>query len=185
MNESPEQFGAWPSEHEAMHYAAYTAGLAIEIGCFQGWTSRYLARYCGELICIDPWDGEQDGSDERIYQAFLKNTAEFDNITVIRAKSQDAKVDQYKGKVDLIFVDGLHTYDGCITDLRKFEPLLSDTGTIFVHDAFDGGWPGVRKAVFDYLWESGRTAQFSCYFPTPDEQHIFQHGISGLAYWTK
>lgn len=180
---SDQLFGAWPAEQEILK--RHFKGICIEIGCYKGWTSRVLAPVCDELICIDPWDGQQDGSNYVAYNAFREAMKGFSNVRVIRDRSQDADLEGYRGKVTAVFIDGLHTYDGCLADIRKFEGLLHDGGYVFVHDVFDTGWMGVRAAVWDHLKETGKASHFYSYHPTKEETELYGHGVSGLAWWQK
>lgn len=175
------KLGLWKAEQEIL--SLYFGGISIEVGCYQGWTTRFLAPLCAELICIDPWDGQQDGANDEVYNDFCANTKEFSNLRVIRDRSQDVDLEEYRGKIAAVLIDGLHTYEGCLADIRKFEGLLYPGGHIFVHDVFDKGWPGVKQAVDDYLKETGRAASFFSYYPTPEEAKEYGHGVSGLAFW--
>jgi hypothetical protein len=37
-------------------------------------------------------------------------------------------------KIDLLYVDGDHSYEGVRSDFEMYEPLMSDTGIIGIHD---------------------------------------------------
>ena len=49
--------------------------------------------------------------------------------------------------VNVLFVDGDHTYGGALSDLVNFGPRAN---TIFVHDTDAPDFPGVRKAVEEF-----------------------------------
>lgn len=66
------------------------------------------------------------------------------------------------GYANLIFIDGDHSYEGCLEDLRLYTQLIDTGGIIAVHDYLKGNipvdpdgphpkpWPGVDQAV-DYF----------------------------------
>jgi len=69
--------------------------------------------------------------------------------------------------LDLLFVDGDHTYEGAIGDLRRWSPLVRPGGHVVLHDAVDTGgygnvYPGIAQAVDELVaegaFERGRAA---------------------------
>ena len=55
--------------------------------------------------------------------------------------------------LELLFVDGDHTFEGALSDLRNFGPMAK---RIFVHDTDAPNFPGVRQAVEEFVKETGR-----------------------------
>lgn len=50
--------------------------------------------------------------------------------------------------IDLAFIDGDHSYAGCLEDLRAILPKMKSTGTILVHDCVSGSEPLQAVAHF-------------------------------------
>jgi predicted O-methyltransferase YrrM len=54
--------------------------------------------------------------------------------------------------LDLVFIDGDHSYEGCAGDIRVWTPLIRPNGILVIHD-YDNHrkqaavWPGVNDAV--------------------------------------
>lgn len=57
-------------------------------------------------------------------------------------------------ELDLLFIDGDHTYEGCLSDLQAFGPRAK---LIMVHDVeCSDTFPGVRKACEEYAASIGK-----------------------------
>lgn len=54
-------------------------------------------------------------------------------------------------KIDLLFIDGDHTYDGVINDIEKYIPLVSSGGIIMFDNYGSKGWPEVLPAVDQFI----------------------------------
>jgi predicted O-methyltransferase YrrM len=51
------------------------------------------------------------------------------------------------GKADLIFIDGDHSFEGCLGDIEAWYPRLKEGGVLALHDYDRDVWPDVHKAV--------------------------------------
>lgn len=60
-----------------------------------------------------------------------------------------------KPQVDLIFVDGDHSYDGCYGDILAWHPHLKDGSYMAVHDYERDVWPDVQAATDAAMKELG------------------------------
>lgn len=66
-------------------------------------------------------------------------------------KQEDSKsVDWKHGDIDVLLIDGDHSYEGCLADYEKFEPFVKEGGIILFHDPL---WPhkGVTKVFWDHV----------------------------------
>jgi len=113
---------------------------ALEVGSYLGASACFLAAGLrnngGRLYCVDTWhnDAMNEGSRDT-YEDFVHNTQAFhDIITPLRGKSI-AVADQYAGpRIDLLFIDGDHTYEGCHNDWVKWQRHLSSEAILAFHD---------------------------------------------------
>lgn len=146
----------------AAHLSVGNLDLCMEIGCFEGCTSNFIAEHLlnetGKLICVDPLGdeyilGEVSDNYKRSntgewsffagqYDRFVENTSvNSAKIELYRQKSEDAFVDlieKYKNSVDLIYIDGDHRADPVYNDaINSFELLKQ--GGIIVFDDYNWG----------------------------------------------
>ena len=103
-------------------------GDLIEIGCFKGETTKLLAgvaqKYNRRLIAVDPWEIGTQNCQGGEYEAFLKNIEPYKaNVDIVRASSLDKKaINLIKNRgLCFAFVDGLHTYDACLSDIKTVD----------------------------------------------------------------
>jgi predicted O-methyltransferase YrrM len=89
---------------------------------------------------------------ESIYEKFLFSEKEVEKkIEIIFQNSLDLEHNKYKNKIDLIFIDGGHTYSVVKSDSEKSFDMLNSSGIILWHDYV----PGKRssKDVVKYINE--------------------------------
>lgn len=138
-----------PIEGETLRQYA-TGKDCLEIGSWKGRSSCYIAETAKSLICVDPFCGDEEAqaqkTDFTTLNEFKANTAGYDNITTIIKFSVDAAKDIPDNSLDLIFIDGMHTYEAVIEDIEAWYPKMKEGGFIFFHD-YSRDWKGVIKAV--------------------------------------
>lgn len=143
----------------------------VEIGSYVGASSVFLA--CGakknnsKLYCIDTWQNEAMTEGERdTFHEFKQNTKNIRKwIIPFRGKSTDV-VKEFTEKIDLLFIDGDHSYTAVLQDAKSWFPKLKDTAIIVFHDF---AAPDVKKAINEF-----------------EEQYQIKKGSSlPNIYWTK
>lgn len=126
-------------------------GEGAEIGVAKGEFSQSLLEIVQprKLHLIDPWEHQlredyaKDGNnvaDEDQEQRYRDVSARFapqiasGQVVLHRAYSQDV-VDQFAdGQLDWIYIDGLHSYEGCRSDLQLYKNKVKREGLILGHD---------------------------------------------------
>ena len=89
---------------------------------------------------------------ESIYKKFLFSGDEIEKkIKIIFQNSLDFDNQEFKGKIDLIFIDGGHTYSVVKNDSEKSFEMLSEKGIILWHDYVPGKQSA--KDVVRYIHE--------------------------------
>lgn len=57
-------------------------------------------------------------------------------------------------RIDLLFIDGDHSYTGCQRDIAAWYPYMAPQGVLLFHD-YDKSSPGVIQAVDEFAKERG------------------------------
>lgn len=112
--------------------------VAVEIGSYIGASSLMIALGLGRdsrLICIDTWqnDAMTEGNWDS-FEVFKKNTHKVGHkIDPWRMTSVEAgKI--FNEKIDFVFIDGDHSYEGVKQDVDLWLPRLKSGGIIALHD---------------------------------------------------
>jgi predicted O-methyltransferase YrrM len=137
-----------PAERNALAKYAAGAGLAVEIGVFEGVNTVIIGKALangGRLFGIDPFFRGRLGIcyHKIIAELHLKRNGVAKSVGIIEKLSFDA-VDDVPEKVDFIFIDGDHSYEGIDKDWKLYANLLKPGGIMALHDtsiiAADGDW---------------------------------------------
>lgn len=97
---------------------------------------------------------------EKNISEFLKMNGKADyNWQFMFGDSQQIADGWEYGPIDLLFIDGDHTYEGCLRDIFSWAPKVKSGGKILFDDYND--LTGVKKAVDDFfldhrLWKDKR-----------------------------
>jgi predicted O-methyltransferase YrrM len=127
----------YPAEIEAYRALATPIknGLIVEVGVFLGRSICAIAPICKanntRLVGIDPWFG----NDQQHAQC-LQNLARFhgENVEIWRRPSLEAVGQFADDSLDLAFVDGDHSFDAVMADLRAWSAKVKPGGVIAGHD---------------------------------------------------
>jgi predicted O-methyltransferase YrrM len=136
--------------------------VLVEIGSYLGGSGYFLAAGAAEgdsdtsLFCIDTWmnDGMSEGQRDTWIE-FNENVSRFSSI-IIPCRGGSKEIAQtFSREIDLLFIDGDHTFDGCMRDVESWLPLVRSGGIVLFHDY---GWAdGVQKVVHILLSRSKLT----------------------------
>ena len=144
------------SERAKLYELATGVESVVEIGSYTGasaccFGAALLGKGDGKILCIDTWnnDAMTEGSRDTEIE-FLENTKQYDSL-IIQAKGfSTLVVDQVAAQadhIDLLFIDGDHSYEGVKADWEAYKQFLVDDSVVVFHDY---GWaPGVQKVVQD------------------------------------
>ncbi|MCK5940588.1 MAG: class I SAM-dependent methyltransferase [Planctomycetes bacterium] len=142
------------------------APRAVEIGCWQGKSTVCIANGLrgkpgAQLTCIDPFDASGDAESHDAYegraagvggplrQAFehnLEDAGVRDLIDVRQGFSHDL-TDAVDASIDLLFLDGDHSYEAILRDFEDWAPKLKPGGVLAMHDVVHPVHEGPSKVV--------------------------------------
>ena len=165
----------WPwAGHKSFAYdfiANLKPNRIVELGTYKG-TSLFA--FCQavkdhvletEIIAVDTWEGDEHSGyyKEDIFQKIcdIKNAFYCRlNLRLSRKLFDEAVTDFENNSIDLLHIDGLHTYEAVAHDFEKWLPKVKNEGIIFFHDINVGeGDFGVYK-LWDRLKEKYSTIEF-------------------------
>jgi hypothetical protein len=109
-----------------------------------------------EVISVDPYINDYDLNDDachhasfdKVYEQFIRNTLSIPNIKSIREASENAFSMLKDQQWDMVYIDGLHTYEGVSYDIANYKTIIKPGGFVCGHDY---GWDGVRKSIVELL----------------------------------
>jgi hypothetical protein len=144
----------------------------VEVGVWKGTSAAYMGveiHNSGKNIrfdCIDPFIPVGDEMPEfKITHEDLKNTfinnmkpvEDYYNLITI-GSPECTKVYQDKS-IDFVFIDGDHSYNAVVQDIKAWLPKIKSGGILAGHDY---AFPEVRKACHDVLGEKNWSDPLEC-----------------------
>jgi len=116
--------------------------IVVDLGVDFGHSTFSYSGSCnGTIYGIDWFEGDEHAGKRKTYDIvkdtykFLleKNILEKNNIIFVKGDFNEiAKV--FDKKIDLLHIDGLHTYEAVKNDFETWFPKLNDNGLILMHD---------------------------------------------------
>ncbi|PLX66956.1 MAG: hypothetical protein C0603_09810 [Denitrovibrio sp.] len=147
-----------------------TEGSILEIGAYSGGTSIALgtgnkdSKFKNKIFSID-CAFQQD------YPVFIQHAGLSDYIITRQCPSQyfaSVASDVFtlnagSDKMRLVWIDGDHSYEGCLSDLKLYKPFLRDNGILVIHDygAEDSLHGGITQAVFEEVISDPEYSNFA------------------------
>ena len=119
----------------------------LEIGTNHGWTTRILSDLFKNVYTVDHKLSNTDKA--------KTNNTDKTNITFVTADAYNPSTYSSMPKMDVVFIDCMHTYDGVIKDINTSLSLMNEEkGIYFIFD--DHGHPistGVKQAILKAISE--------------------------------
>ena len=143
---------------------------STEHGSYEG----YLQRYSN--ICGGNTEEQFQAKYDQVYNGVVKRFKDMDNVHIHRMPSDEWFEKQESDSLDWVYVDGDHSYEGCLRDLENSLRVVKSGGLILGDDY---KWPfqkhgkeGVTAAVDEFVKKNnlkviqeGSTSQFSIQVP--------------------
>lgn len=137
-----------PWEMEFLYAVARRARIGIlEIGRFNGGSTFLIC--CANprvpIVSID-LEPQNDGLLRSLFAQHAVGT----NVALIVGDSQHTRYPQV-GEVDVLFVDGDHSYEGCRADVANWYDSVVPGGMLVFHDSYATPEQGVQDAILDEI----------------------------------
>jgi predicted O-methyltransferase YrrM len=133
----------WEGEYLFMVAARAKHGI-VEIGRYNG-GSLFLMSCANDQVAIHSVDIAPQNDD--LLRGLLQKLEIGRNADIIVGDSQNGTF-EHINPVDLLFVDGDHSYEGCTKDLVNWFPKVMAGGHILLHDCYHGS--PVLDSVIDF-----------------------------------
>ena len=163
--ENPELDGFMTQQElEVLFQWAKRVESVVEVGSWVGRSTHALLSGCpGIVYAVDHFLGntdERDGvhklaKEVDVSEIFLRNVGHFPNLKMLKMESTEAAKLFGDKSVDMVFIDGEHTREAVVGDLKAWMPKCRKT--LCGHDAGMGG-------VVEALREMG--LKWKMVFPT-------------------
>jgi predicted O-methyltransferase YrrM len=151
------------TENEGRELEALAAEkVVLEIGSWYGSSTIRMARTASAVIAVDWHRGDVHagyGSSLMIFWRNLLRHGAADRTLPVIGLTSVALPRLADHQFDLVFIDGLHTYDAVRSDMELSLPKLKQGGTLAFHDY---GRPefGVTQAVDELVRSTGASTRF-------------------------
>jgi hypothetical protein len=145
-------------------------GFSYSVFC-QAVQRQHLATRC---FAVDTWRGDEQAGyyGDEVYDAVYSHNRRYDTFSrLIRSDFSDACGEFADGSIDLLHIDGCHSYEAVRRDFETWLPKMSDRGVILFHDTaeYANGF-GVHR-----LWEELRSR-----YPSFEFTHNHGLGVLGV-----
>ena len=140
--------------------------VIVEIGCDMGGTLFCWRQLCDQVYGITlpdnswPTGGQSGPLDDH-------------GATVFRGDSHDPEAFVWlwrqlgDRRIDVLHVDGDHSYQGVASDVLTFSPLVRPGGLVLIHDVCNDRDPRVEVPRFWADWSPGRNTRVITAGPVP------------------
>lgn len=169
----------------------------MEIGSYIGSSASLIARnpYPTNIICIDPCNlppshyGGTINQGETLIKNINSNNIHNRNIKLYKNYSTDLNLLQtlkkYNTKVDILFIDGAHDYNGVINDWKNYNDFVNSGGYIIFDDYNDQKYSPEVKSAVDEIMKNIDTSKYEIIGSpknTLDDTSVGYNNTYGLKY---
>lgn len=148
------QIPSWTTEEERLHLAKLAQevpeeGSVLEVGCLYGGMTAVmgLANPTLKIYVIDNFSWTPEGYPTTSAELLWANMKKV-GVTLQSVTSEDSRKITWNRPLDLLWIDGGHSYEFVKNDLDVFG---SSAQVIALHDYGNPFWPTIQQAVEDYL----------------------------------
>jgi len=142
----------------------------MEIGTDKGGTLYYLSSlFSGKKISVDMPHSKFGHDNYNVYLRDFNLKNLINNVNIISGDSHNEETrEKVKNvlngeKLDVLFIDGDHTYDGVKKDYEMYEDFVKDNGFILFHDINDSQYHRESDCYVSKFWNElkGKKIEFN------------------------
>lgn len=168
FKKDPDGISGWLIRKEgdllsALAYAVEGRGVICEIGAWKGKSTVYLGlgskkNTCTHVYSIDHFRGSpEQGLNNWVFPEYWFNICEYKLQDIVRPLVLPAElaVNVWCDPIELLFIDGDHSYRACKQNLEDYYPYVVKGGVVALHDSVSlnkpGEWCGPMHVANQYL----------------------------------
>ena len=132
----------WMSTHECLWFMKNLkrGNVVIEVGAFNGKTTKLISNYVKKVYSVDLWDKDILKLEEDYHEVFKENL----KGEIASGKLEMLRMDSSVGyselksrgiKADVVFIDGDHNHPKVDEDINNYKNLVKKGGLFCGHDA--------------------------------------------------
>lgn len=116
----------------------------VDLGVHYGHSTFAMAEGClnggrpSKVYAVDTWRGDAHAGayDEKVYEFFKGHKDEYDSKDIIQVRrgTFDDAAEEFKASVDILHIDGLHTFEAVFHDFTTWLPKMRPYGVMMFHD---------------------------------------------------
>lgn len=136
---------AWSGHLPYAHYLIrkLRPKLVVELGAHRGTSYFAMCQTIkqnsigAKAFAVDTWQGEAHAGlyDDSVYQAVVIENKKYESFSTLLRCTFDEALEQFAdGTIDLLHVDGFHTYEAVKHDFESWLPKLAKGATVLFHD---------------------------------------------------
>jgi predicted O-methyltransferase YrrM len=127
--------------------------FCVEIGRLFGGSTILMAGAGGYVLSLDLHIAKSIKNKGKYYDSLLQSQLkEMGLIDKVEIKVANSSKYQYKRQIDLVFIDGDHSYQGVKRDYEQVFPFVKNGGHILFHDACKTRDEAtIKKEVYEFV----------------------------------
>jgi len=161
--QQPQRLNIWSAWNEHVPFAMSIVEMTlprviVELGTFAGVSYSAFCQAAAALAtatkcyAVDTWMGDEHAGfyGPEVYEDLKAHNIQYQSFsTLLRMTFDEALTHIADGSVDLLHIDGLHSYEAVRHDYETWLPKMSERGVILFHDT------AVREREFGVyrVWE--------------------------------
>jgi predicted O-methyltransferase YrrM len=120
----------------------------VELGSFGGFSTCVMGlalrdlNQGGQVYAVDSWTGDKHTGSygEQVYESFLRARRKLGlDTTIVPLRMTFEEASRHiKPGIDLLHIDGFHTFKAVSNDFKCFRPLLIPNAVVLFHDVYTG-----------------------------------------------